>query len=47
MDREVALKDEIAAILDLPDSVKARQIDLIALGARELRSQDQCPGPLK
>ena len=43
MDREVALKDEIAAILDLPDGVKARQVDLIALGARELRSQDQCP----
>src|ERR1700675_4598494 len=43
MDREVALEDEVAAVLDLPDGVKARQVDLMALGAGELRSQDQCP----
>src|SRR6202165_898204 len=43
MDREVALEDEVAAVLYLPDGVKARQVDLIALGAGEIRSQDQCP----
>ena len=43
MDREVALEDEVAAVLYLPDGVEARQVDLIALGAGELRSQDQCP----
>jgi hypothetical protein len=43
MDREVALKDEVAAVFDLPDGVKARQIHLFTLGLRELRSQDQCP----
>src|SRR5271165_7655506 len=43
MDREVALEDEVAAVLYLADGVKARQVDLIALGAGELRSQDQCP----
>jgi hypothetical protein len=43
MDREVALEDEVAAVLYLPDGVKARQVDLIALGAGELRPQDQCP----
>ena len=43
MNREVALKDEIAAILYLPDGVKAREVYLMALGAGELRSQDQCP----
>jgi hypothetical protein len=43
MDREVALEDEVAAVLDLPDGVKARQVDLMALGAGELRSQNQCP----
>src|ERR1700747_3706591 len=43
IDREVALEDEVAAILYLPDGVKARLVDLIALGAGELRSQDQCP----
>ena len=43
MDREVALEDEVAAVLYLSDGVKARQVDLIALGAGELRSQDQCP----
>src|SRR4029077_4368184 len=40
---EVALEDEVAAVLDLPDGVKARQVDLMALGAGEFRSQDQCP----
>src|ERR1700687_6348926 len=43
MDREVALEDEVAAVLDLPDGVKAAQVDLLALGAGELRPQDQCP----
>src|SRR6202049_2457859 len=43
MDREVALKDEVAAVLDLPDGVKARQVHLLTLALRELRSQDQCP----
>ena len=43
MDREVALEDEVAAVLYLPEGVKARQVDLMALGAGELRSQDQCP----
>ena len=43
MDREVALKDEVAAVLDLPDGVKARQVHLFTLGLRELRSQDQRP----
>jgi len=27
VDREVALEDEVAAILDLPDGVEARQVD--------------------
>ena len=40
MNREVALKDEVAAVLDLPDGVKARQVHLFTLGLRELRSQD-------
>ena len=43
MDREVALEDEVAAVFYLPDGVKARQVDLIALGSGKLRSQDQCP----
>ena len=43
MDREVALKDEVAAVFYLPDGVKARQVHLFTLGLRELRSQDQCP----
>ena len=42
MDREVALENEVAAVLDLPDGVEAREVDLMALGAGELRSQDQC-----
>ena len=33
MDREVALEDEVAAVLDLPDGVEARQVDLFALGS--------------
>jgi hypothetical protein len=43
MDREVALEDEVAAVLYLPEGVKAREVDLIALGWGKLRSQDQCP----
>jgi len=43
MDRKVALEDEVAPVLDLPDGVEARQVDLFALGSGELWSQDQCP----
>src|ERR1700745_2737619 len=43
MDREVALEDEVSAVLYLPDGVKARQVDLFALGWGKLRSQDQGP----
>ena len=43
VDREVALEDEVAAVLDLADGVKARQIDLFALPLGKLWSQDQRP----
>src|SRR6516165_1102254 len=43
MDWKVTLEDEVAAILDLPDGVEARQVDQFALPLRKLRSQDQCP----
>src|ERR1700724_723746 len=43
MDREVALEDEVAAVLYLPDGVKARQVDLFALPLGKLWSQDQRP----
>ena len=43
MDWKVALEDEVAAILDLPDGVEARQVDQFALPLGKLRSQDQCP----
>ena len=43
MDREVALEDEVAAVLYLADGVKARQVHLFALPLGKLRSQDQCP----
>ena len=43
MDREVALEDEVSAVLDLPDGVEARQVDLFALGLGELWSKDQGP----
>src|SRR5437016_7484161 len=40
---KVALEDEVAAILNLGDRVKARELELIALLGGELRSQDQGP----
>src|SRR5438132_9665021 len=43
MDRETALEDEVAAILDLPDGVEARQVDLFALPLGKLWPQDQRP----
>jgi hypothetical protein len=43
MDREVALEDEVAAILDLPDGVEARQVDLFALPLGKLWPEDQRP----
>src|SRR5262252_9056741 len=43
MDWKVALEDEVAAILDLPDGVEAREVDQFALPLGKLRSQDQCP----
>src|SRR5689334_18948972 len=43
MDREVALEDEVAAVLDLSDGIKARQVHLLALPWGELGSQDQRP----
>lgn len=43
MDREMALEDEVAAVLDLGDGVEARQVHLVALPLGELGSQDQGP----
>jgi 3-polyprenyl-4-hydroxybenzoate decarboxylase len=43
MDWEVAFEDEVAAVLDLPDGVEARQVDLFALPLGKLWSQDQRP----
>jgi len=43
VDGKVALEDEVAAILDLGDRVKARKTELLALLGGELRSQDQGP----
>src|SRR5689334_13495797 len=43
MDREVALEDEVAAVLDLGDGVEAREVHLVALPLGELGSQDQRP----
>jgi hypothetical protein len=43
MDREAALEDEVAAVLNLPDGVEARQVDLFALPLGKLWSQDQRP----
>src|SRR6266436_1226880 len=43
VDGKVALEDEVAAILNLGDRVKAREIELLALLGGELRSQDQGP----
>src|SRR3954452_19910114 len=43
MDREVALEDEVAAVLDLGDGVEARQVHLLALPLGELGLQDERP----
>ena len=43
MDWKVALKDEVATVLDLPDGVEARQVHLIALPLGEFWPQDQRP----
>src|SRR5688572_1581078 len=43
VDWEVALENEIAAVLDLRKSIKARQIDLLAFAFGELRTQNQGP----
>jgi len=43
VDGKVALEDEVAAILDLGDRIKAREIELLALLGGELRPQDQGP----
>jgi hypothetical protein len=43
VDWEVALEDEVAAVLDLADGVKARQVDLFTLPFGKLWSQDQRP----
>ena len=43
VDWKVALKDEVAAVLDLPDGVEARQVHLFALPLGKLWSQDQRP----
>jgi hypothetical protein len=40
---KVALEDKVAAILDLGDRIKARQVELLALLGGELRPQDQSP----
>src|SRR5258707_8334665 len=40
---KVALEDEVAAILDLGDRIKAREIELLALLGGEFRSQDEGP----
>src|SRR5580700_522026 len=43
VDGEVALEDEIAAVLDLGDGVEARQVDLFSFLLGELRPDDQGP----
>src|SRR6202040_1910084 len=43
VDGKVALEDEVAAILDLGDRIKAREIELLAFLGGELRAQDQGP----
>ena len=43
MNGEVAFEDEIAAVLDLVDGVKAAEIDGGALALGELRTQNQSP----
>src|SRR5262249_40568203 len=43
VDRKVALEDEVGAVLDLADGVKARQVHLFTLPLGKLWSQDQRP----
>ena len=43
VDGKVALEDEVAAILDLGDRIKAREVELLAFLGGELRAQDQGP----
>src|SRR5438477_935907 len=43
VDGKVALEDEVAAILNLGDRVKAREVELLALLGRELGAEDQGP----
>src|SRR5262245_66542543 len=42
MDWKVALEDEVAEILDLPDGVEARQVDQFALPLGKIRYKDLC-----
>src|SRR4030095_2655846 len=42
-DREVALKDEVTAVLDLADGVKAMKVHRFSLPLREFRSQEKGP----
>src|SRR5437899_3872937 len=41
VDGEVALEDEVAAVLDLRDGIEARQVDLLSLLGGELRAQQE------
>src|SRR5580704_4673955 len=43
VDREVALENEVAAVLDLCDGVKPRQVHLAAFLFGELRPQQERP----
>lgn len=42
-DREVALKDEVTAVLDLADGVKAMKVHRLSLSLREFGSQKESP----
>jgi len=42
-DREVALKDEVTAVLDLADGVKAMKVHRLSLSLREFGSQKKSP----
>ncbi len=43
VDGQVALEDEVAAVLDLRDGIEARQVDLLSLLGGELRPQQEGP----
>jgi hypothetical protein len=43
VDREVTLEDEVAALFDLTDGIKARQVKRVALLGGEFRPDDQGP----